>query len=158
LAGKVTLGKGLKGPLLANALLAEGADGYRVVFSLPEVDPAVTDKVVVVADRKDGKPLDDKEGVFRLIVPHDKLGMRWVRQLSRLSVRPAGPAVRLNLSGTAAADEQLALLSALPQLEELSLAGTKVTDAGLVRLQDLRKLKALHLADTATSDEGLERI
>ena len=31
----VTLGKDLKGPLLANYLLVEAADGYRVVFALP---------------------------------------------------------------------------------------------------------------------------
>jgi len=91
-AAKVTLGKGLKGPLLANCLLVEAADGYRVVFSLPEIDPALTDKVVILADRKDGKPLDDKEGPFRLIVPHDKLAMRWVKQVTRASVRSAaGP-------------------------------------------------------------------
>src|SRR5262249_9605741 len=57
-AGKVTLGDDLKGPLLANSLLVEGADGYRVAFSLPEIDPALTDKVVLLADRKDGMPLD----------------------------------------------------------------------------------------------------
>src|SRR5262245_17884237 len=91
LAAKVTLGKGLKGPLLANCLVAEAADGYRVVFSLPEVDPAMTDRVVLVADRKDGNPLDDKEGPYRLVVPHDKFGMRWVKRLERLSVGPAGP-------------------------------------------------------------------
>src|SRR5262249_37083156 len=39
-AAKVALGKDLKGPLLAHCLLVEAADGYRVVFSLPEVDPS----------------------------------------------------------------------------------------------------------------------
>jgi hypothetical protein len=85
---KVTLGKDLKGPLLRNCLVAEAADSYLVIFSLAEVDPAMTDKVILVADRKDGKPLDDKEGPFRLIVPHDKRGMRWVKQLTSLSIRP----------------------------------------------------------------------
>jgi hypothetical protein len=37
----VTLGKDLKGPLLANGLIVEAADGYRVVFALPEIDPAM---------------------------------------------------------------------------------------------------------------------
>src|SRR5262249_24163761 len=66
---KVTLGPQLKGALLANCLVVEAADGYRVVFSLPEVDPEMTDKVVLLADRKEGKALDAKEGPYRLIVP-----------------------------------------------------------------------------------------
>ena len=96
LTAKVTLGKDLKGPLLRNCLVAEAADDYLVIFSLAEVDPAMTDKVILVADRKDGKPLDDKEGPFRLIVPHDKLGMRWVKQLTSLSIRPVGEPAGLN--------------------------------------------------------------
>jgi hypothetical protein len=77
-AGEVALGKQLRGPLVANCL---------VVFSLPEVDPALTDNVVILADRKDGKMLDDKEGPFRIVVPRDKLHMRWVRQVTGLSVQ-----------------------------------------------------------------------
>jgi hypothetical protein len=86
-AARVTLGKDLKGPLLANCLLVEAADHYKVVFSLPEVDPDLTDHVVLLADKKDGKPLDAKEGPYRLVVPHDKRHMRWVRQVTRLSVQ-----------------------------------------------------------------------
>jgi hypothetical protein len=86
-AANVTLGQDLKGPLLANWLVVVGADGYRVVFSLPEVDPALTDKSVLLADTKDGKPLDDKEGPYRLIVPHDKRAVRWVRQVTQVIVQ-----------------------------------------------------------------------
>ena len=86
-AAEVTVGKQLKGALLANYLLVEAADGYRVVFSLPEIDAALSDNVVLLADRKDGKVLDANEGPFRLVVPHDKLFMRWVRQVTAISVR-----------------------------------------------------------------------
>jgi hypothetical protein len=89
-AGKVGLDKKMKGPLHTSCLLVEAADGFQAVFSFAEVSPAITDKVVLVADRKDGKPLDAREGPYRLIVPHDKTGVRWVRQVSRLSVRPVG--------------------------------------------------------------------
>src|SRR5262245_8680046 len=65
-AAGVTLGKDLKGPLLANCLVVQAADGYKVVFSLAEIDPDTTDRVVLLADRKDGKPLDAKEGPYRL--------------------------------------------------------------------------------------------
>jgi molybdopterin-binding protein len=51
-----------------------------------EIDPDITDRVVLLADRKDGKPLDAKEGPYRLVVPHDKRHMRWVRQVTRISV------------------------------------------------------------------------
>jgi hypothetical protein len=86
-AAKVALGKDLKGPLLAHCLLVEAADGYRVVFSLPEVDPSMTDNLVLLADRKDAKPLDTKEAPYRLVVPHDKRYSRWVRQVTRISVQ-----------------------------------------------------------------------
>ena len=86
-SGGVKLGKELRGPLLANCLVVEAGDGYRVVFALPEVDPDMTDKLVLLADRKDGKPLAADEGPYRVIVPDDKRNMRWVRQVTRVSVR-----------------------------------------------------------------------
>ena len=39
-AAGVTLGKELRGPLLAAYVLAEAADGYRVIYSIGEIDPA----------------------------------------------------------------------------------------------------------------------
>jgi hypothetical protein len=93
-SGGVTLGKDLRGPLLANFLLVEAADSYRVVFALPEIDPELTDKVVLVADRKDGQPLAASEGPYRVIVPNDKRNMRWVKHVARLSVRNGAPAAR----------------------------------------------------------------
>jgi hypothetical protein len=89
-AAGVTLGKDLKGPLLANGLLVEATDGYRVVFALPEIDPAMTDNVVLVADRKDAKPLEAKEGPYRLVVPHEKRPARWVKQVIKFSVVRVG--------------------------------------------------------------------
>jgi hypothetical protein len=54
----------------------------------------MTDKIVLLADRKDGKLLDTKEGPYRVVVPDDKRNMRWVKQVARLSVRSAAPPVR----------------------------------------------------------------
>jgi glucose/arabinose dehydrogenase len=88
LAG-VKLGKELRGPRMANYLLVEAADGYRVVFALPEVDPQRTDNVILLADRCDGKPLDGKEGPYRVIVPHERTHSRWIRQVTRLEVQTA---------------------------------------------------------------------
>jgi hypothetical protein len=91
-AADVTLGKDLRGPLLANFLLVEAADDYRVVFALPEVDPDLTDKVVLLADHKDGKPLAADEGPYRVVVPDDKRPSRWVKRVTRLGVRAGAPA------------------------------------------------------------------
>jgi hypothetical protein len=91
----VTLGKELRGPRLANCLLVEAGDGYRVVFALPEVDPDMTSKVVLLADRRDGKPLNAEEGPYRVVVPDEKRNTRWVKQVSRISVRAAAPMARV---------------------------------------------------------------
>jgi hypothetical protein len=76
----------LKGKRLASCLLVEAADGYRVVFALPELDPAFADKQVLLAFLRDGKPLDEKEGPYRILVPDEKKMARWVRQVTKLRI------------------------------------------------------------------------
>ncbi len=88
LAG-VKSGEQLRGKELALFLVVEAADGYRAVFALPELDHAFTDRVVILADRRDGKLLTEKEGPLRLVVPDEKREARWVRQVIRLTVRRA---------------------------------------------------------------------
>jgi DMSO/TMAO reductase YedYZ molybdopterin-dependent catalytic subunit len=87
----VTLGKSLRGPRLASYLLVEAADGYRVVFALPELDPAASEGVVLLADGKEGQPLPAKEGPLRIVVPREKQHSRWVRQVVGLRVLSAPP-------------------------------------------------------------------
>jgi hypothetical protein len=91
-AAGTTLGEELRGPLLASYVLVEAADGYRVIFALPEVDPGLTDKVVLLADRKNGKPLAAADGPYHLIVPDDKRPARWVKQVRRITVKNVAPA------------------------------------------------------------------
>jgi hypothetical protein len=79
-------GETLKGKRMALCLLVEAADGYRVVIALPELDPAFTDKQIVLAFLKDGKPLDDKEGPYRIVIPDEKRMARWVRQVTTLKI------------------------------------------------------------------------
>lgn len=71
---------------MASCLLVEAADGYRVVISLPELDPAFTDKQIILAFLKDGKTLDDKEGPYRIVIPDEKRMARWVRQVTTLKI------------------------------------------------------------------------
>jgi hypothetical protein len=80
------LGRDLSGQALATYVLASASDGYRVVYSLGELDPAMTGEEVIVADTIDGKALFDYQGPFRIVAPHDKRGARSVRMLERLDV------------------------------------------------------------------------
>lgn len=82
----VPFGTLLKGAALAATVRAEARDGYRVAFSLIELDPSIAAAEVFVAFQMDGKPLPAEMGPFRLIVPTDRRGARWMRQLLRLTV------------------------------------------------------------------------
>ena len=68
-------------------VIVEATDGYRAVFSLAELDPELTDRIILLADTKDGQPLPPREGPFRIIVPGEKRPARWVRQVNALTVR-----------------------------------------------------------------------
>jgi hypothetical protein len=82
----VGFGETLRGKRMASRLLVEAADGYRAVIALPELDPAFTDKQIVLAFLKDGEPLDDKEGPYRIVIPDEKRMARWVRQVTLLKI------------------------------------------------------------------------
>jgi hypothetical protein len=82
----VGFGDTLKGKRMASCLLVEAADGYRIVIALPEIDPAFTDKQVVLAFLKDGKALDEKEGPYRLVIPDEKRMARWIRQVNAIKI------------------------------------------------------------------------
>jgi len=85
LAG-VKFGEGLRGKNLALFLVVEAADGYRAVFALPELDPAFTDRVTLLAWSRDGAPLTGSEGPLRIVVPDEKRQARWVRQVVSLTI------------------------------------------------------------------------
>jgi hypothetical protein len=80
------VGRDLSGGAVATYVRASAKDGYQVVFSLAELDPAFTPSDIIVADTIDGKPLFDYQGPFRIVAPHDKRGARSIRMLQRLEV------------------------------------------------------------------------
>jgi len=82
----VPQGSELRGKALAGYVLAEAQDGYQVVFSLGELDPAFIDNEILLADTANGKPLFGAQGRFRLVVPKDRAGARSVRMLTKLDV------------------------------------------------------------------------
>ncbi|MBA2339343.1 MAG: molybdopterin-dependent oxidoreductase [Pyrinomonadaceae bacterium] len=88
LAG-VKFGEELRGKNLVLYLVVEAADKYRAVFALPELDPAFSDRVILLADRRNGKPLSATEGTLRIVIPDEKRHARWVRQVVSLTLRRA---------------------------------------------------------------------
>jgi DMSO/TMAO reductase YedYZ molybdopterin-dependent catalytic subunit len=88
----VPQGGQIRGKVMATYVLAQGADGYQVLFSLPELDVDFQDSEVLVADTMDGKSINDKLGPLRLVVPHDKRPARWVRMLTGIKVVGLSPA------------------------------------------------------------------
>jgi len=82
----VPSGEALRGRALALAVVVSGADGYRVVFGIAEFDPAFTDRVAILADRKDGAPLAANAAPFQLVMTDEKRPARWVRQVVAIEV------------------------------------------------------------------------
>jgi DMSO/TMAO reductase YedYZ molybdopterin-dependent catalytic subunit len=83
----VPLGERLRGKALATYVLAEARDGYAVLFSIGELDPSfASSSQVLLADMRNGGPLDPDQGPFRLVGASDKPGARSVRMLVRIEV------------------------------------------------------------------------
>ena len=70
--------------------MVNAADGYRVVFALAEFDTEFGNAGAVLADRRDGKALDAKEGPFRLVSAREKRAGRWVRQMNQIELTHCG--------------------------------------------------------------------
>jgi DMSO/TMAO reductase YedYZ molybdopterin-dependent catalytic subunit len=85
----VPAGEAVHGKYLSWIVVVDAADGYRAVFALAELDPGFTDRLVILADTRDGKPLPAAEGPLRLILPDEKRPARWVRQVMHITVGPA---------------------------------------------------------------------
>jgi hypothetical protein len=63
-------------------VVVEAQDGYRVLFSLAELDPAFVEREVLLVDRQDDQPIAADQGPLRLIAPGDKRHARWAHQVT----------------------------------------------------------------------------
>lgn len=80
-------GKQLRGKALASYVLASASDGYEVTYALPELDPEFKDSdKIIVADRRDGKPIEGNQGPLRIVNGDDKIPARSLRMLEKLQV------------------------------------------------------------------------
>jgi hypothetical protein len=83
----VPRGEKLRGPGLRAIVIITATDGYQVVFTIAETDSAFNDRLILLADKKDGKPLPDKEGPFRIVVPSEKRPARWIRNVKTIVIK-----------------------------------------------------------------------
>lgn len=110
LAAGAKIGKGeLRGKDLPAYLLVEAADGYRVTFAIAEISSDFTDKIILLADTRDGKPLDADNGFWQIIVPDEKKHGRWVRQVIKLSVKKIENKANASIETNSATDEEAIL-------------------------------------------------
>src|SRR5262245_61933064 len=85
----VPAGAAIRGADVAKTVIVTGADGYQAAFALAEFDIDFTDRVAILADRKDGAPLAENARPFQLILSGEKRPARWVRQVVSLEIRAA---------------------------------------------------------------------
>ena len=83
----VVSGDRLMGRYLNQVVVAKGSDGFTASYSLGETDPIYRANPVIIADSKDGQPLDAKEGPYRLVVDGDLRPGRSVRMLATVEVK-----------------------------------------------------------------------
>ena len=83
----VTAGRDLRGENLAKYVLVSCADNYQVVFSLAELDSSFTDRVVILADKIEGKSLPAGTGPFRIVVPGEKKPARNCFQVLSIDIK-----------------------------------------------------------------------
>ncbi|WP_198089137.1 molybdopterin-binding oxidoreductase, partial [Variovorax sp. E3] len=96
----------VKNDVLSRYLLATGADGYKVVFALGELNPDFGNKAATVAYAETtagvSAPLSTTDGPFRVTAPGDVKGGRYVSNLTRLDV-VAAPATAAGTGGAPSA-------------------------------------------------------
>lgn len=80
-------GKTLHGIEFRDYVEVSASDNYRVIFSLAELDPPTHANRVLLADTVDGKMLDSTQGPFKLISPDDIRPERWVRMVTKVSIK-----------------------------------------------------------------------
>ncbi|HEY2658456.1 MAG TPA: molybdopterin-dependent oxidoreductase [Caulobacteraceae bacterium] len=78
----------LHGPVLDQIVLVTGSDGFIGVMSIAETARSFRDTAVIIADEVDGKPLDAKEGPYRLVIGGELKPARSVRMVTTIELRP----------------------------------------------------------------------
>jgi DMSO/TMAO reductase YedYZ molybdopterin-dependent catalytic subunit len=75
-------------------IVVTGRDGYQATIAWAEIDPEFGNHHILLAYAQNGLPIVGKQGPFRLIVPRDKRGGRYVMGVARLDLMDAPRAER----------------------------------------------------------------
>ena len=95
--------EGAKNPLLQTYLVISANDGYQVVVSGGELDPAFGNVPMLLAWEQDGAPLEGTDGPLRLVVPGDTKGGRYVHGIVSIEVLSLDPTIGPGTAATPAA-------------------------------------------------------
>jgi hypothetical protein len=77
-------GKAIHGKELADVVVVEALDGYKVVIELAATDPTVRKERMILADRMDGALLGSDRRPFQLVVEGDLRPARSARMVSSI--------------------------------------------------------------------------
>jgi hypothetical protein len=67
-------------------VVIEGGDGYITTFSVAELLPEIGGREAWLVFDEDGKPLPERDGALKVIVPADQKPARWVRDVTCITV------------------------------------------------------------------------
>jgi ABC-type transport system substrate-binding protein len=78
----------LHGPPLDQVVIVKGRDGFIGVLAMAETAMSFKGQPVILADQEDGKPLNDKEGPYRLVIGGELKPPRSVWGVVEIELRP----------------------------------------------------------------------
>ncbi|WP_421739175.1 molybdopterin-dependent oxidoreductase [Caulobacter sp.] len=83
----VVSGERLMGRYLNQVVVIRASDGFTSMLSIAETDPVYRANPVVLADTVNGKPLDAREGPYRVVVDGDLRPSRSSRAVVAIEVK-----------------------------------------------------------------------
>lgn len=78
----------MHGPALDQVVIVKGRDGFIGVLAIAETSMTLKGQPVILADQEDGKPLNGKEGPYRLIIGGELKPPRSVWGVVSVELRP----------------------------------------------------------------------
>jgi hypothetical protein len=78
----------LHGPPVNQIVIVTGQDGFTTVLSLAETEKSFRTEPIILADQKNGKPLDAKQGPYRLVIGGELKPARSVYAVIEIELRP----------------------------------------------------------------------
>ena len=80
--------KRLHGPALDQVVIITGRDGFIAVLAIAETSLTLKKQPVILADEEDGKPLDSRQGPYRLVIGGELKQPRSVWGVVGIELRP----------------------------------------------------------------------